>query len=82
MKNEFIRENTDKNGDKWYHQIVVETLEGQNECLYSKLKIQEEKIKRAIECINRYSIELEDYSKIYNDEEKELLNILRGEDNE
>lgn len=39
-------------------------------------------IKEVRECINRYAIENEDYSKIYNDEEKELLNILRGEDNE
>ena len=33
-------------------------------------------IKEVRECINRYAIENEDYSKIYNDEEKELLEIL------
>ena len=39
-------------------------------------------LKEVRECINHYAIENEDYSKIYNDEEKELLSILRGEDNE
>lgn len=33
-------------------------------------------IKETRECINHYAIENEDYSKIYNDEEKELLEIL------
>lgn len=33
-------------------------------------------IKEVRECINHYAIENEDYSKIYNDEEKELLEIL------
>jgi hypothetical protein len=36
-------------------------------------------IKEVRECINRYAIENEDYSKIYNDEEKELLGILEKE---
>jgi hypothetical protein len=38
-------------------------------------------IKEVRECINRYAIENEDYSKIYNDEEKELLEILDKENN-
>lgn len=33
-------------------------------------------IKEVRECINHFAIENEDYSKIYNDEEKELLEIL------
>ena len=37
------------------------------------------KIDKAIECINYYAVENDDYSKIYNDEEKELLNILKGD---
>ena len=36
-------------------------------------------IKEVRECINHYAIENEDYSKIYNDEEKELLGILDKE---
>ena len=36
-------------------------------------------IKEVRECINHYAIENEDYSKIYNDEEKELLEILDKE---
>ena len=39
-------------------------------------------IKEVRECINHYAIENEDYSKIYNDEEKELLEILDGENND
>lgn len=39
-------------------------------------------IKKATQCIYYYAIEDEDYSKIYNQEEKELLNILQGENNE
>jgi hypothetical protein len=38
-------------------------------------------IKEVRECINHYAIENEDYSKIYNDEEKELLGILDKENN-
>ena len=38
-------------------------------------------IKEAKECINHYAIEDEDYSKIYNTEEKALLEILdKGSD--
>ena len=39
-------------------------------------------IKEVRECINHYAIENEDYSKIYNDEEKELLEILDKADKE
>ena len=40
-------------------------------------------VEKAINCINYYAIEDDDYSKIYNEEEKDLLNILQGsEDNE
>lgn len=39
-------------------------------------KLFEQK-EKAIECINHYAVENEDYSKINNDEEKELLNILK-----
>ena len=39
-------------------------------------------IKEVRECINHYAIENEDYSKIYNDEEKELLEILDKVDKE
>ena len=35
-------------------------------------------VEKAINCINYYAIEDDDYSKIYNEEEKELLNILQG----
>lgn len=47
---------------------------------------QDNIIKEVRECINHYAIENEDYSKIYNDEEKELLDIvnkaLGGDSNE
>lgn len=36
-------------------------------------------LKEVRECINHYAIENEDYSKIYNNEEKELLEILDKE---
>ena len=39
-------------------------------------------IKEVKECINHYAIENEDYSKIYNNEEKELLEILDKADKE
>ena len=39
-------------------------------------------IKEVRESINRYAIENEDYSKIYNNEEKELLEILDKADKE
>lgn len=39
-------------------------------------------IKEVRECINHYAIENEDYSKIYNNEEKELLEILDKADKE
>lgn len=41
--------------------------------------ILQDKIDKAIECIEYYAIENEDYSKSYNEEEQNLLNILRGE---
>lgn len=44
---------------------------------YKDYKTRNEK---AIECIKHYAVENEDYSKIYNVEEKELLNILNGDD--
>ena len=40
----------------------------------------QEKIDKAIECINYYAIENSDYEKIYNIEEETLLNILGGKD--
>lgn len=43
---------------------------------------QDNIIKEVRECINRYAIENEDYSKIYNNEEKELLGILDKVDKE
>ena len=39
----------------------------------------QERIDKAIETINYYAIEDEDYSKIYNTEEQELYEILKGE---
>ncbi|MBR5303485.1 MAG: hypothetical protein IKU37_01495 [Candidatus Gastranaerophilales bacterium] len=51
----------------------ITNLEEENEELNNKFK----KIK---EVINYYAIEDEDYSKIYNDEEKELLKVLDGDE--
>lgn len=50
----------------------LEYLKNENERLNNKL----EKIK---EIINYYAVENEDYSKIYNDEEKELLEVVEGD---
>lgn len=38
-----------------------------------------QKINKAIEYIEHYAIEDEDYSKLYSIEERELLQILRGD---
>ena len=54
------------------HKTTFETWQKdikENELLHSI-------IKEVRECINHYAIEEEDYSKIYNQEEQELLNIL------
>lgn len=40
------------------------------------------KLEQIKECINYYAVENDDYSKIYNDEEKELLDILKGDKDE
>ena len=54
----------------------IKRLNKENEHLRTALNSKESIIKEVRECINRYAIENEDYSKIYNDEEKELLEIL------
>lgn len=46
------------------------------ENLKNQLKQKENIIKEVRECINYYAIEDVDYSKIYNDEEKYILEIL------
>ena len=76
---------------------IIAKLEEDNTCLRTALKTYEEGryqehleneqlhsiIKEAKECINHYAIEDEDYSKIYNTEEKAILEILDSlEDNE
>jgi hypothetical protein len=48
----------------------------------NKVCEQDMVIAQAIECINNYAVENDDYSKLYNDEEKELLRILKGDKNE
>lgn len=53
----------------------MKQLQEENERLNNKL----EKIK---EIINYYAVENEDYSKIYNDEEKELLEVVEGDKND
>ena len=45
-------------------------------------KILQDRIDKAIKCINHYAIEDEDYSKIYSQEEQELLKIFIGSDKE
>lgn len=46
-----------------------------NDCVEENEKLHSI-IKEVRECINHYAIEDEDYSKIYNDEEKTILEIL------
>ena len=74
--------------NKMYKEIEIlnkelqDTKEHLGEYLYEQEEENKElkkKIDKAIETINYYAIEDEDYSKIYNTEEQELLNILKGE---
>ena len=60
----------------------IERLNKETGQLRTALDSKESIIKEVRECINRYAIENEDYSKIYNDEEKELLEILDKADKE
>ena len=53
-----------------------ETYKRLAEIYIMKYNYEKDKNKKAIECINYYAVEDEDYSKIYNNEEQELLNIL------
>lgn len=48
--------------------------------LYQKLEGFKSRIDKAVETINYYASEDDDCGKIYNDEEKELLDILKGDD--
>lgn len=40
------------------------------------------RIDKAVECIEYWATDNEDYSKLYSAEEEELLEILKGEDKE
>lgn len=53
-----------------------------HEAEYLERKKLQNKIDKAIKCIEYYALENEDYSKSYNEEEQNLLKILKGEDNE
>lgn len=55
-----------------YHLKIIGELKEENKQL-------KERVDKAIECINYYAIENEDYGKIYSTEEQELLEILKGE---
>ena len=70
MNNEELKEQieTYKNERETYKRLA--------ETYIMKYNYEKDKNKKAIECINYYAVEDEDYSKIYNNEEQELLNIL------
>ena len=64
----------------------LQQIEQEHQRINGELREENKRLKKqindAIKCINYYSTENEDYSKIYNLEEKELLNILKGDDKE
>jgi len=64
--------------DKEIERLKKETLSHHTKLIIAKGKqiVLQERIDKAIKCINDYAIEDEDYSKIYNQEERELLSIL------
>lgn len=57
----------------------IEKMAISNSNLMQENKQLKARIDKAIECIEYYAIENEDYTKIYNNEEIELLQILKGE---
>lgn len=68
-----------------YNNITnLQQIEQEHQRINGELREENKRLKKqindAIKCINYYSTENEDYSKIYNLEEKELLNILKGDD--
>lgn len=70
MNSGFITQMKDKNGDSWYHQIVVET--------------QQEEIQRLqniIKEIEKY-VERMSYAPVVNNPKKDLVKILKRVDKE
>lgn len=62
----FITEMKDKNGDSWYHQIVLETAQEENKRLNKNIK----ELEILVECL---------YLKVtLNQEQEELLNKIIG----
>lgn len=57
-----------------YKETIAENME-----LIQKNHKLQEKIDKAIECIEYWATDNEDYSKLYSAEEEELLKILKGE---
>ena len=51
------------------------TIEENMKLIVENHKLKD-KLQKITECINYYAIENEDYSKIYNTEEKEILKII------
>lgn len=50
------------------------------EFMYNQAKDYKTRNEKAINCINHYATENDDYSKLYSTEEEELLEILQGSD--
>lgn len=73
LQNENIFLRSHQKLDETFFKWNLEDASKEIETLNNKL----EKIK---EIINYYAVEDEDYSKIYNDEEKELLKVVEGDE--
>lgn len=50
------------------------------EFMYNQAEDYKTRNEKAINCINHYATENDDYSKLYSTEEEELLEILQGSD--
>jgi len=52
MENGFITQMKDKNGDMWYHQIVIDTINENKDKMYQKLLLYSNELEDRIDEIN------------------------------
>lgn len=64
------------NKEKWYKRDDVEYWKKEYLELSKQLEEKEIVLDKIKEIINHYAVEDEDYSKIYNQEEKDILELL------
>ena len=80
-KNNPMQKKTDRENRSDFAKLVDRNTElvDENKWLKADNDILKGRIDKAIECIYYYGIQNEDYDYIFDDEEKELLEILKGE---